>query len=201
MAVALLGSVRGADDDGRGDDVRERLTAKVLPILQQYCWDCHSGEEAEADLDLTRLDPARDGDRRDDWDSVGLQRILEMVRFGAMPPADAEQPPDGERRELVDALDEVLLSIACGDKAAPPGTTVRRLNRAEYSNSIRDLFSMDLRPGADFPSDEVGAGFDNNAEVLSKWPSCLPNHRFIRAARTGSTGMPALFPSTPHKPR
>src|SRR5258707_1317035 len=54
--------------------------------------------------------------------------------------------------------------------------TMRRLNREEYNNTIRDLTGLDLRPADDFPSDDVGYGFDNIGDVLSISPLLLDKY-------------------------
>ncbi|MFK8115608.1 MAG: DUF1592 domain-containing protein [Rubripirellula sp.] len=133
------------------------------PLLQRFCLDCHNEDNSEAELDLTafRTLEGMDGGNN------SMQRVLEMVRFGAMPPEDSDLPTDQERKQLVSALDRTLFAVACDLRPRPGKVTARRLNRAEYNNSVRDLFGMDLEPASGFPSDEVGAGFDNNSDVLS----------------------------------
>jgi hypothetical protein len=105
-----------------------------------------------------------------------MQRVLEMVRFGAMPPEDADQPTEDERKQLVTSLDKTLFAVACDLRPRPGKVTARRLNRAEYNHAIRDLFGIDLRPADAFPSDEVGAGFDNNGDVLSLSPLLIEKY-------------------------
>src|SRR5262249_8820278 len=63
----------------------------------------------------------------------------------------------------------------------PGRTPIHRLNRAEYSNAIRDLLNVDVRPGEWLPVDDSGYGFDNIAEVLSTSPALLD--RYMSAAR------------------
>ncbi|MEM0927549.1 MAG: DUF1592 domain-containing protein, partial [Planctomycetota bacterium] len=105
-----------------------------------------------------------------------MKRVLEMVRFGAMPPEDYDQPTPEERKKLVDLLDQTLFAVSCDLRPRPGKVTARRLNRAEYNRSIRDLFGMDLKPAEAFPSDEVGAGFDNNGDVLSLSPLLMEKY-------------------------
>ena len=114
-----------------------------------------------------------------------MQRVLEMVRFGAMPPEDAEQPTMEERKRLVKSLDRTMYVVSCDLRPRPGKVTARRLNRAEYNNSIRDLFGLDLRPADAFPSDEVGAGFDNNGDLLSLSPMLI--EKYMTAAEEVST--------------
>ncbi len=103
----------------------------------------------------------------------------EMVESGDMPPDDKPQPSDAERRAFVASVNAVF---AAANSARPdPGrTTVRRLNRTEYNNTIRDLLHVDFKPAEDFPSDDVGFGFDNIADVLSVSPVLM--ERYLDAA-------------------
>src|SRR5712675_3547257 len=58
--------------------------------------------------------------------------------------------------------------------------TIRRLNRTEYNNTIRDLVGVDFKPAEDFPADDVGYGFDNIGDVLSVSPLLL--EKYLSAA-------------------
>ena len=142
------------------------------PLMKEFCLDCHNSDVQEAELDLSgfeSLSAIEGGDG-------AMRRVLEMVRFGAMPPEDADSPSDVERRALVDSLDRTLFEVSCDLRPRPGKVTVRRLNRSEYNHSIRDLFGIDLHPADVFPSDEVGAGFDNNGDVLSLSPMLLEKY-------------------------
>ncbi|MCM2372947.1 DUF1592 domain-containing protein [Aporhodopirellula aestuarii] len=133
------------------------------PLLETYCLDCHSSDYAEAEVDLSDFNTLEGVQRHSDL----AVRVISMIRFAAMPPEDAAIPEIAERRELADRLDALVYHATCDLRPRPGRTTARRLNRAEYNNAIRDLFGTDLRPADQFPSDEVGGGFDNNADVLS----------------------------------
>ncbi len=142
------------------------------PLMKEFCLDCHNSDVQEAELDLSgfeSLSAIEGGDG-------AMRRVLEMVRFGAMPPEDADSPSDVERRALVDSLDRTLFEVSCDLRPRPGKVTARRLNRSEYNHSIRDLFGIDLRPADVFPSDEVGAGFDNNGDVLSLSPMLVEKY-------------------------
>ena len=142
------------------------------PLLKRFCLDCHNPDDREADLDLSGFENLS----ADHNLGSEMKRVLEMVRFGAMPPEDAELPTNDERKLLGDSIDRALYAVSCDLRPRPGKVTARRLNRAEYNNSIRDLFGMDLRPADRFPSDEVGGGFDNNADVLSMSPTMIEKY-------------------------
>lgn len=192
VAVAFAGSAicadeplaKSADDQvvsdqktsGEQESPDDRWVADGWPLIQSYCLDCHNPDDREGEIDLSGLgDP--DAFRTVDG---SLKRILEMIRFGAMPPEDSDQPSDEERKLLVEIMDDRLYAASCDLRPRPGKVTARRLNRAEYNHTIRDLFGIDFQPAKDFPSDEVGAGFDNNGDVLSLSPILM--EKYMEAA-------------------
>ena len=150
------------------------------PFLTTYCGDCHGPDYAEADLDVASLASADEvrGDR-EKW-----ERILSIIQVGAMPPADMEQPSAEERAAAVAWLDRALHDVNCQVVNDPGRVTVRRLNRAEYDNTVRDLLGIEVKLADDFPSDDVGNGFDNQGEVLTLPPLLL--EKYLDAAETAS---------------
>ncbi|MCC9599222.1 DUF1592 domain-containing protein [Stieleria sp. JC731] len=171
--------------DTAGDDellqkvAAEQLAAwksEGLPLMQTYCVDCHNADFKEAGLDLTPFETLQN------TSPAEVQRVLEMVRFGAMPPEDYDTPEIEERKQLVRALEDAAFASTCDLRPKAGKVTVRRLNRSEYNNSVRDLFGTNLEPANKFPSDEVGAGFDNNADVLSLSPMLI--EKYFQAAES-----------------
>ncbi len=136
----------------------------VAPLIDRYCLACHEGEDAEGGivLDILGNDPgdAKRGDL--------LLRIDGVLRSESMPPEE-EPRPTLEQRAILEAwLDHVLAARERGE--ASTRMTIRRLNRTEYNNTIRDLIGLDLHPADDFPADDIGYGFDNIADVLATPP-------------------------------
>lgn len=136
------------------------------PLMETFCIECHNEDFQEAELDLSRFSSLA-GMKADE---EVVRKVLNMVAFGAMPPEDYDLPSDEERKTLQAVLDQTHYEITCDLRPKAGNVTARRLNRAEYNNSIRDLFGLDLHPADAFPSDEVGGGFDNNGDVLSLSP-------------------------------
>lgn len=95
-----------------------------------------------------------------------------------MPP-DGSPKPSATLRSAFVASAEQMLAVSC-DLKDPGRVTLRRLNREEYDNTVRDLIGLDLRPADDFPSDDVGYGFDNIGDVLSISPLLM--EKYISAA-------------------
>jgi len=143
----------------------DAYTKQIAPLLAQYCGACHGKKTQEADIAFHKY-PNVDSVRQDadTWASV-----KEMLDFGAMPPEDQKQPTSKERSLLSDWIEAALRSKPRNVRD-PGRVTIRRLNRVEYDNTVRDLTGLDLRLSENFPSDDVGEGFDNIGDVLSLPP-------------------------------
>ncbi|MCG8649295.1 MAG: DUF1592 domain-containing protein [Pirellulales bacterium] len=154
------------------------FTEVVVPFLNNHCTDCHSGDEAEAQLAL-------DGYRQSakvQTDYEIWERVQRMLVERQMPPSDHPQPTQAETLACIEAIEAVLESFDCRAAEHPGRVTIRRLNRVEYNNTIRDLIGLDLQLAGDFPSDDVGDGFDNIGDVLSISPILM--EKYVAAAKT-----------------
>ena len=110
------------------------------------------------------------------------EKVARKLRSGEMPPSTVRSRPDAEHRRRVRGVSWKRRSTARRRPHPNPGRApVHRLNRAEYSNAIRDLLAVDVRPGEWLPVDDSGYGFDNIAAVLSMSPALLD--RYMSAAR------------------
>ncbi|TWU28323.1 DUF1592 domain-containing protein [Bythopirellula polymerisocia] len=149
---------------------------QIKPILEEKCFDCHAYGMQEGSV-------AFDGFESDEALIAKPElwyRALRMLRSGLMPPA--EMPPlSGEEMQQVEAW--IKSSVFHGDPQNPdPGhVTLRRLNRVEYRNTIRDLFGVEYDVQENFPQDDSGHGFDNLGEVLTVSPLLL--EKYLAAAR------------------
>ncbi|QDS95021.1 hypothetical protein FF011L_38050 [Roseimaritima multifibrata] len=154
----------------------EAYLATGADLVRSHCLDCHNEDFQEAEVDLSAFaDPEKLAADQELW-----RRALQMIKFGAMPPADAEPFTDTQREAFVHTLTAALNQAACDLDPKPGKVTVRRLNRSEYDNTVSDLFKTRISVAADFPQDEVGAGFDNNGDVLSVPPMLF--EKYIAAA-------------------
>lgn len=158
----------------------DTFKTRIEPFLKQYCLDCHTGERAKAGFAL-------DGYKNESQARKDLKNwavIQHVIAAGEMPPPDSKKPkPSKEDKEFVLAwIQNTLTKADCSpDKPKDPGrVTIRRLNRAEYNNTIRDLCGVDFKPANDFPADDVGYGFDNIGDVLSFQPILL--EKYLAAA-------------------
>ena len=155
--------------------IQQTFTKTIRPMIEQNCGDCHWGDNADADLNLEpfeTLDQLLDG--REKW-----KKVLLRVAAKEMPPSDADPMPDDQHQQLMVWLDELMNSVDCTD-ITPGRVTIRRLNRVEYRNTVKDLVGVDYKPSRSFPGDDVGYGFDNIADVLSLPPILM--EKYLQAA-------------------
>src|SRR5687768_4559623 len=150
----------------------------VAPFLKTHCYDCHGKDEPEAGLSLEKYQESSNIQT----DFEVWEKVQRMVSERQMPPKDTEQPSETDLQHLLKALKAELARFDCGEAQRPGRVTIRRLNRPEYNNTIRDLTGLDLKLAADFPSDEVGSGFDNLGDVLSLSPLLV--EKYYAAAET-----------------
>jgi mono/diheme cytochrome c family protein len=185
----------GVETRGKPTDVAagpDIFKEKLQPFVSQYCAECHNADDPEAGIDVAAFPTEASlltGHGHKTW-----EKILSMLKIEAMPPADMEQPPAELRAELVAWLEDRLFNLDCELVDDPGRVTVRRLNRVEYRNTIRDLLAVDFDPSNDFPSDDVGYGFDNIGDVLSLSPLLM--EKYLDAAETiTSEALPVLSDS------
>lgn len=160
----------------------------VEPLLANYCYACHGRGKKKGGLALDQHAAAAAKDHKV-W-----QHILEALRTGEMPPDEEKQPTLDERERIMKWIDFAVFSV---DPTNPdPGrVTIRRLNRVEYNNTIRDLVGVDFQPADDFPADDSGYGFDNIGDVLTLPPVLF--ERYLAAAEK----VMSLAILNDHKPR
>jgi len=145
---------------------------RVMPLLRKYCFDCHRGEKAKGGLSLdVYVSEAHARKDRKNW-----QAVQHVLASGDMPPKNKPQPTTQEREFLIQWIENTLTKVDCSGPRDPGRVTLRRLNRAEYNNTIRDLCGVDIKPADEFPSDDVGYGFDNIGDVLSFQPILLEKY-------------------------
>ncbi len=150
----------------------------ILPFLKTHCFHCHGNGKNEADLEL---------DQFKSDESVVKERkvwanVVHMVRSGEMPPKERPRPTADQIDGLFKSIGAIQSAYDCTKVKNVGRVTLRRLNRVEYNNTIRDLVGIDFQPAADFPADDVGYGFDNIGDVLSTTPLLL--EKYLTAAET-----------------
>src|SRR3954471_7840206 len=176
LLLLLLIAPRAGAAEAPADAVA-RFRSDIQPVLAKYCYDCHAdgANKGGVALDELKTDDALVHNPELWW------KVLKNVRAGLMPPARKPQPTADERLRLAKWIKYGAFRI---DPAAPdPGrVTLRRLNRVEYRNTIRDLMGVDFRADEEFPPDDTGYGFDTIADVLTVSPLLL--EKYMQAAES-----------------
>jgi len=152
---------------------------EIKPILKKYCHDCHGNEKDKGGLNFEAYKLEKDI-------LVHLQKwfsVIDQVETGTMPPDDKElRPNEAEVTKLVTWIRKTIDEFDYESVKDPGKYTLRRLNKAEYNNTIRDLTGVDLKPARYFSGDGGGGeGFDNNAEAMTMLP--LMVEKYFKAAR------------------
>ncbi len=171
ILASVIPNVRGAEAPAV-----KSFRKEIQPILANYCYDCHADGMAKGNVAFDELKTDAALLDHDLW-----LKVLKNVRANIMPP-EKKARPSAEEKQL---LEKWIKNSAFGvDPQNPdPGrVTVRRLNRVEYRNTIRDLMGVDFRVDLEFPPDDTGHGFDNIADVLTLPPMLL--EKYLEAAKT-----------------
>ena len=159
-------------------------------LFNQYCVVCHDDQKRTAGVTLQGLDLNSIGDH-----AQLLERVLRKVATGQMPPAGMPRPNAARMAEFSKWL-ETSLDAEAAAHPNPGRPAIHRLNRAEYSNAIRDIFALDINAGAQLPVDDSGYGFDNIGDVLSLSPALLDRYLSLgRKIARLAVGDPTLKPS------
>ncbi|MBI1320998.1 MAG: DUF1592 domain-containing protein [Candidatus Hydrogenedens sp.] len=179
----------------------------VVPFVQQHCVSCHNPDKLKGDLDLQRFETM---DQVVDAIAV-WQRAAIRVKNGEMPPRRTDAPPDDQRNAFVTWAEGLQVNTVDCDVIATeetvgwfPGVVMsRRLNRAEYQNTMRDLLGVPVDVEHLFPADNSGGeGFDTTGDTL--YLSAIQMEKYLEAAdRAIETALPrfdALLANVKERP-
>lgn len=146
----------------------------VAPVLKQNCSGCHNEKLTSGGLNIAGfLDPASVTKSREGW-----ERILAKLRAGEMPPKGLPRPTAEQMSALMNYVQGEFDRADKLVKPDPGRVTVRRLNRAEYANTVRDLLGVHFVAQEEFPADDSGYGFDNIGDVLTVSPTLMEKYLF-----------------------
>jgi hypothetical protein len=164
--------------------------ASASALFTQYCVVCHDNQKRTAGVTLQGLDLSSISDHAE-----LLERVLRKVAAGQMPPAGMPRPNAARMAEFSKWL-ETSLDAEAAAHPNPGRLAIHRLNRAEYSNAIRDILALDINAGSQLPVDDSGYGFDNIGDVLSLSPALLDRYLSVgRKIARLAVGDPTLKPS------
>ena len=131
----------------------------LTPLFREFCFGCHAGEVHEGGLDLEKLDT----DLRDPEVVAKWVRVFDRMSQGEMPPKNNPRPKAAAIGSLLNRLG-VILTEADGSQRH---SRLRRLNRVEYENTVRDLFGIRVELKDSLPADPMAQGLDTVGDVLS----------------------------------
>ncbi len=156
----------------------EAFRQRVEGLFSNNCTLCHNAQNASGGLNLNNfMSPSSISEQRGEW-----ELILQKLASGEMPPAGMPKPVPADVTALNAFIREQFVAADAAIKPDPGRVTARRLNRTEYSNTIRDLLGVSFNAQNDFPTDDSGHGFDNIADVLTISPMLM--ERYMAAAET-----------------
>ena len=148
-------------------------------FVKKYCQSCHQGTKPSAGFDVSsyQSDPQSVTSDLNRW-----SRVFQRVREASMPPKGMPAPSTEEREKFVTWIEGDLHSRICSAGVQPGPAPIRRLNRSQYSNTIRDLLDIQFEAGRHLPEDGAGGeGFDNAAETLFLSP--IHAEKYLEAAK------------------
>ena len=187
------------------DGVAQTRTAATPPpdgsaavyrqLLNRHCVACHNDRRPSADLSLQSVDVHSVGTALDEV--VTWEKVIRKLHARSMPPAGRPRPTEADYEGFAGWLETSVDEAAARTPNPGRRPALHRLNRAEYSNAIRDLLALDIDGATLLPADDSGYGFDNIADVLSVSP--MLTERYLTAARQISrlaVGDPEIRPTT-----
>ncbi len=163
----------------------QRYEQQILPLIKSHCLDCHNGEDASGEFDLSGLldGPAAIA-RLTVWDQVGKR-----IRLNEMPPSGSQGFSDPQKGQIYAWLDSRPQDDDCRKLATDEtqawyqGVVMsRRLTRTEYLNAIRDLLGVPVDARFEIPSDGAGGvGFDTHGSTLFTSPIHVEQYLAVAA--------------------
>jgi hypothetical protein len=135
LAAFLLSSFAQAAESANSVD---DFSTRVQPILKTYCYDCHGREQIEGKVNLTEYSSWKALEKSPQL----IEKLIEALDRNQMPPEDEKQPSETQRQSLLIQLNKSLnRTLASNPKLIP--LRMRRMNRFEYGNAVRDLLDLD----------------------------------------------------------
>src|ERR1700730_15931912 len=171
-------------------------TPDVFAFVEKRGCGYHNATVKSGDVDLKALQTEKTfAEDREIW-----EKVVEKLETGKMPPPGTPRPPVATTAAITGWLQS---EFDRQDRLVKPDAghvTARRLNRAEYNNTIRDLLGIDIRPADNFPADTAASGFENNGDALILSPALLENYvdAAERAVRQALFGPERRKPSAVH---
>ena len=158
LDIASFGALAAGSDHTAGSGLFED---RFRPMLVLHCAGCHSGDKPKGKLRLDNLaTDFADSAIRSHWTAV-----IEQLESGEMPPRGKPRPPARDVEALTGWLATRVAAAEAEARAAQGRVVLRRLNRVEYENTIRDLLGINIKLKEQLPEDSSADGFDNAGEA------------------------------------
>ncbi len=141
-------------------------------FFRQHCEQCHSGAKPKGDLDLKTLV----GDFADKQARMHWLTVLDQLQSGQMPPEDKPRPPSDQVEAVIGWISQSAAKAEAEHRATHGRGVMRRLNRAEYANTVRDLLGVEVDLADLLPHDTSISGFDNSSEALHTSPYLMRSY-------------------------
>ena len=194
VLVAVSGHVRAqyhAPNLNTQVSFDEVIQSHIRPFLAKHCFDCHGSEKPKGDLRLDRLSAdLSDAAAREAWTAV-----VERLEAGEMPPKEKPRPAEQDVKQVLLVIKPPLAAAIASDRARQGRTVLRRLNRVEYQNTIRDLLGIQLNLKDLLPQDSSANGFDNSGAALHT--SSFLMEKYLDAADAALNAAIANSPQPP----
>ncbi|MCY2978107.1 MAG: DUF1592 domain-containing protein [Planctomycetota bacterium] len=160
LAIAVLGNCPVQAQSSIAED--KSLMASTQMLLSQHCQKCHLGTHPNGEFNIENLTPDFvDRKNREKW-----LALLEQLNSGNMPPMEEPRPPESVVKEAVEWITARAEAAELARRSEEGRVVMRRLNRAEYANTMRDLLGVEVDLSDLLPPDTSTSGFDNSAELL-----------------------------------
>ncbi len=173
--MTATGSASAGDSKTPAPDAFQR---QVLPLLRQYCVDCHLDGNAEAGVAFDRFVDETAAVK----DGKTWIRVRDALAGHIMPPAEETQPSFAELDRIINWIETDFLAAQCEKQSSAAPVVIRRLNRQEYDNTLRDLLGLNLHLADAFPADDIAFGFDNVGSALNISPIHIEKYLIAAAA-------------------
>ena len=165
ILVALLPQMLSGQQPAHtvaAQSLKHQAAESIRTFLAQHCLACHGADKPKADLRLDTLSTdLSDAAARETWTAV-----VERLEAGEMPPKEKPRPAEGDIRAVLASIKPPLAAAIAADRARQGRTVLRRLNRVEYQNTIRDLLGVHIDLAERLPIDGSANGFDNSGAAL-----------------------------------
>lgn len=174
-------------EDSAPDELAD-FHVRIQPLLKKYCWECHSADTIEADIDLGSMHTIQDvQEQLETW--IKIRNVLDTAQ---MPPQASPQPSESEQEQLRRWTRSFLKREARAHAGDPGPVALRRLSNAEYTYAIHDLTGIEtLDPTREFPIDSAaGEGFTNVGSGQGMSPSLI--QKYLDAAKEVSAHLVLL---------